>query len=38
MDFGRVELATGTAQLIDPFMGRYLTMVELAATGASTWD
>ncbi|MEO8591318.1 MAG: PKD domain-containing protein [Flavobacteriales bacterium] len=33
MDFGRVELSTGSPELIDPFMGRYLTMAELAGNG-----
>ncbi|MBP6389628.1 MAG: PKD domain-containing protein [Flavobacteriales bacterium] len=33
MDFGRVELGTWVAQLIDPMMGKYLTMVELAGNG-----
>jgi gliding motility-associated-like protein len=33
MDFGRLELVTGTAGLIDPNMGRYLIHLELAANG-----
>lgn len=33
MDFGRVNAGTGAVDIIDPNMGRYLTMVELAGNG-----
>jgi gliding motility-associated-like protein len=33
MDFGRVNVGTGAVDIIDPNMGRYLTMTELAGNG-----